>query len=276
MLSSAASCLLPEARLTEGEETRELIRAGAGGAASSAGGTSSVNAAGGTYRATSEAGAAGVLNGTGNTAGAGARPSVRDAGQSSAVDLDGGSGCGGACGAGEACVIAADCESGVCAGLGCDPGTSACCQAPSCDDGVANGAEPAVDCGNVTCGLCATGSSCGQDAQCLSGFCELGRCADPGSCTDFIRNGTETGVDCGGARCPVCRDLSPCREHADCFNNNCSSGICISCGDATLNGTETDIDCGGPDPFCVRCAAGQRCQINTDCASGFCFDGFCG
>jgi hypothetical protein len=48
-----------------------------------------------------------------------------------------------------------------------------------------------------------------------------------------------------------------------------------SCGDDVINGTETDFDCGGADPFCRRCAAGRRCLIGTDCASGVCQAGFC-
>lgn len=193
------------------------------------------------------------------------------------LDVDCGGPCAAGCGVGVACASASDCRSGVCEPGACASGVATCCQAPSCNDEVLNGTEPVTDCGNFTCGLCDEGSSCGQDAHCQSGFCQQGLCANPGTCTDFIPNGTETGTDCGGGRCPVCRDLSPCREDSDCFNNNCDpNGICISCGDTVVNGTETDQDCGGDDPFCQRCRPGQRCGINTDCASGFCFNGFCG
>jgi hypothetical protein len=148
--------------------------------------------------------------------------------------------------------------------------------APSCTDGVQNGSEPFADCGNTACGPCSLGQSCGADEHCETGFCELGLCADPGRCDDDIRNGRETSVDCGGGSCPVCPDLSLCTSDSDCFNDNCDErGICISCGDATINGTETDIDCGGDDPYCIRCVAGQRCLVDSDCASGSCLGNLC-
>lgn len=187
--------------------------------------------------------------------------------------------CGGRCpdcATGRACNGAADCQSGVCRGGGCAGGVARCCQAPSCTDGVANGGEPLVDCGNVACGLCAIDHACTLDAQCQSGFCPAGSCADPGTCTDSTLNGTETAVDCGGNRCPRCVDRLPCLQDADCVNNNCFNNICISCGSTVLDGTETDIDCGGADPACRRCNPGERCLINSDCLSNGCFTGFCG
>jgi hypothetical protein len=128
----------------------------------------------------------------------------------------------------------------------------------------------------VACGLCAIDHACTLDAQCQSGFCPAGSCADPGTCTDSTLNGTETAVDCGGNRCPRCVDRLPCLQDADCVNNNCFNNICISCGSTVLDGTETDIDCGGADPACRRCNPGERCLINSDCLSNGCFTGFCG
>jgi len=55
---------------------------------------------------------------------------------------------------------------------------------PTCDDGILNGTETAVDCGNVECGPCPT-------------------------CDDGIQNGLETDIDCGGNLCEPC----------DCFDN---------------------------------------------------------
>jgi hypothetical protein len=187
--------------------------------------------------------------------------------------------CGGSCDpcdTGLACVVAADCASAVCGALACAPGALLCCQAPSCDDDVANGTEPFVDCGNAACGGCPVGNTCGLSQQCITGLCQGGRCAVPPTCTDNITNGLESDTDCGGPDCPRCRDLSECNGPGDCINNNCDpTGICISCGDATRNGTETDVDCGGADPFCLRCAPGQACGSNSDCATGFCLGGFC-
>ncbi len=187
--------------------------------------------------------------------------------------------CGGPCadcGTGERCNNAFDCLSRVCGAGGCAAGAQLCCQAPSCGDGIANGGEPVPDCGNAACGLCAVGAVCTASAQCQSGLCQAGRCADPGSCTDGVRNGTETAVDCGGDRCPRCADRLPCVQASDCINNNCFNGVCISCGSGVIDGTETDIDCGGSDPFCQRCLPGARCLIGSDCQSGVCNGTFCG
>jgi hypothetical protein len=43
--------------------------------------------------------------------------------------------------------------------------------------------------------------------------------------------------------------------------------------DAVQNGDETDVDCGGPT--CPKCAQGQVCDVNNDCASGSCAGGVC-
>jgi hypothetical protein len=183
--------------------------------------------------------------------------------------------CGGACSnctAGRACAAASDCESGVCGGAGCAASVPLCCQAPNCTDGVRNGSELALDCGNAACGLCAVGSACAADLLCASGLCQQGSCRD--SCTDAALNGTETGVDCGGL-CARCADRLPCNVPGDCVSNNCFGNVCVSCASGVVDGTETDIDCGGADPSCRRCNPGERCQVNSDCSSGFCLAGLC-
>jgi hypothetical protein len=189
------------------------------------------------------------------------------------TDVDCGGSCG-ECATGQACDAAGDCESQSCRAGGCGAGVERCCQAASCVDGVRNGAEIDVDCGGG-CGLCPLSARCAQDNQCESDFCEAGLCADPGTCNDGVRNGRESSVDCGGDRCPLCADQSPCNQASDCVNDNCFEGVCISCGSGVIDGTETDVDCGGSDPFCRRCLFGERCLVGSDCASGFCNNGFC-
>jgi hypothetical protein len=196
-------------------------------------------------------------------------------GSESAVD------CGGVCpldcADGAACLVNADCQSQVCDDTGCAAGLALCCQEPSCDDGVRNGGEPVVDCGNAACELCPLGNPCFAGAQCASGTCTGGACANPPTCTDNALNGNESAVDCGGDTCQRCQDRQTCNAAADCVNNNCDAfGICISCGDNVRDGTETGVDCGGADPFCRRCNAGEGCFANTDCISQFCFNGLCG
>ncbi|MFT4662199.1 MAG: hypothetical protein ACI8XB_002487 [Patiriisocius sp.] len=67
-------------------------------------------------------------------------------------------------------------------GSGC-LGTVCAAAQPTCDDGILNGTETGIDCGNAQCGPCPT-------------------------CIDGIQNGNETGIDCGGADCTPC----PCAD----------------------------------------------------------------
>ena len=56
---------------------------------------------------------------------------------------------------------------------------TACPSCPTCDDGIMNGDETAIDCGGNECLPCPT-------------------------CDDGIQNGDETFVDCGGGSCDIC------------------------------------------------------------------------
>jgi len=107
--------------------------------------------------------------------------------------------CGGNCApcwAGQACVVADDCQSGVC--------TNGMCQLPTCSDGVKNDGETGLDCGAGSCeNPCADGEGCITQDDCQSGVCKVGICQAP-SCTDATENGDETGIDCGGTNCKAC------------------------------------------------------------------------
>ena len=72
--------------------------------------------------------------------------------------------------------------------------TNGQCAAPTCDDGVRNGQEPGVDCGAGCNAPCPTGSTCGQNADCVEGICTDGRCATP-TCSDGLQNGGERSLD---------------------------------------------------------------------------------
>jgi hypothetical protein len=180
------------------------------------------------------------------------------------------------CADAEPCLVATDCASGVCAPLACSPEVASCCQAPACSDGIANGDEPVIDCGNVACGPCAVDHACLQNENCASGSCVNGACA-PVTCLDTQLNGTETGIDCGGSdpACARCADGITCSVGPDCASGTCLDGVCISCSDQLLNGTETDTDCGGVASACARCAPGRLCLADTDCTSGVCQGGRC-
>jgi hypothetical protein len=177
------------------------------------------------------------------------------------------------CTTGQACESSVDCQSGVCRSGGCDPGVERCCQAPSCDDGVQNGGEPSIDCGNAGCGLCPLNNPCTQNGQCASGACVGGSC-QLGPCADGVTNGSETDTDCGGEN-PACERCAPgdtCARNQDCASGSCLDGQCAACADGVRNGNETDRDCGGS---CGACEPGEECNIDTDCQSGACQDGRC-
>jgi hypothetical protein len=167
--------------------------------------------------------------------------------------------CAAGCEPGTPCEVAGDCSSGVCEATDCDAGVDSCCQAPSCEDGVRNGSEPVVDCGNGACGLCATGQDCTDDDQCATGLCGANdTCQVPPTCDDGLRNGNEGDVDCGGSdpTCPRCDTGDRCRIDTDCDEDSCVDGACASCDDGILNGDEERVDCGGDDsncPACPRC-----------------------
>jgi hypothetical protein len=184
--------------------------------------------------------------------------------------------CGGTCpgcAVGQPCASAGDCESGVCDAADACAGSERCCQAASCADGVLNGGEPVVDCGNAACGLCPVGHECTQAAQCASGVCSDGVC-QPGPCENGVQNGSETDTDCGGFNpdCRRCGAGDACVRDQDCVSGSCVGGACSSCGDSLLNGNESDVDCGGN---CGPCQPGLVCNADADCQSGACQDGLC-
>src|SRR5215510_13577462 len=91
----------------------------------------------------------------------------------------------------------------------------------SCDDGIKNGNETAVDCGGPAgtgCGavrLCPVGQACQAGTDCVSGVCEGSTCGE-GDCFDGFENGDESDVDCGGNECELCAAGKKCRSELDC------------------------------------------------------------
>ena len=157
--------------------------------------------------------------------------------------------------------------------------TAGTCQAESCDDGVLNQGEAAVDCGGPCPSPCPAGAACAGDADCGDGFvCATAtqRCTAE-SCQDGALSGSETLVDCGGGVCPGCPPSSPCSSGDDCDSGICSQQLCAeaACPDGVANGAESGLDCGGADASCPRCADGQACLGATDCTSARCSAGVC-
>ena len=183
--------------------------------------------------------------------------------------------CGGSCKAcqdGQACVVAADCLSGVC--------IAGACARATCSDHVKNAAESDVDCGGggdqrSPCERCVAGQACGDGTDCESSVCAGGVC-QAATCADGIKNGTETYTDCGGS-CTACSDGGICRAPMDCASGFCDGTVCrpATCSDLVRNGTETAVDCGGVDG-CAACGDGVTCAVDRDCASEICQGGACG
>jgi hypothetical protein len=194
--------------------------------------------------------------------------------------------CGGAavCSVGAECAFSTDCASQVC--------TDGKCAVPTCADGVRNGNETAVDCGDfqgvcVSCedydscavdGLRAENCGCTRANQCASKSCSGGKCVVP-TCSDGIANQGETDIDCGSdVECGGGTTSTPCASGCRCVAGvNCASGVCIdqkciarSCSDGVKNGDEKDVDCGGS---CGACAPGMQCvDSDADCKSQICSD----
>jgi hypothetical protein len=142
----------------------------------------------------------------------------------------------------------------------------------SCQNGVQDGAETAIDCGGGTCAPCLVGQSCAANADCYSRYCSGGWCTAP-TCSDGVQDALETGVDCGGPDCAACNGSS-CTSQFECRSGFCLNGACVvTCPNGYVDGSETDVDCGGPGQ-CARCATGQRCYAGADCTSQVC-NGFC-
>jgi hypothetical protein len=146
---------------------------------------------------------------SGNCAGSGTKtcqaPSCNDSKlNGNETDVDCGGGDCPACDHGKLCMNGSDCQSLVCSCPASDPTCAMpTCQVGSCDDGVMNGTEVAVDCGPTCLGQCQTDDPCLDNNWCLSGVCDNDVCQAP-TCTDQVKNGTETGIDCGGGTCPPC------------------------------------------------------------------------
>jgi hypothetical protein len=90
----------------------------------------------------------------------------------------------------------ADCLSGVCNGITCQP--------PTPFDGIKNGGETGIDCGypGGPPYTCKNFEGCHTSTDCISRVCYNGYCQVP-TCYDATMNGFEQGVDCGGL-CPPC------------------------------------------------------------------------
>lgn len=149
------------------------------------------------------------------------------------------------CASGKTCYITADCISQTCMGGICIAPTTG-----TCNDGIQNQDETAVDCGGATCNACGIGKTCLLNRDCLVGSV----------CTTTTNTLT------------VSTPWGPATQTVT--SNTCTAVSGGSCSDGIKNGAETDVDCGGN--VCSACNAGRTCTLNSDCVSGLtCFNGVC-
>jgi hypothetical protein len=119
------------------------------------------------------------------------------------------------------CAVGDDCESFSCIEL--NPSVGRVCAQATCSDGVWNGSESDVDCGEGMCQLCGVQQQCNDDNDCdvgltCKGFCEVGdhctpRVCVPGGCDNGIKDGEETLTDCGGTQCGECPEMYRINNH---------------------------------------------------------------
>ncbi|NJL43702.1 MAG: hypothetical protein HC945_00005 [Nitrosarchaeum sp.] len=135
---------------------------------------------------------------------------------------------------------------------GSPPESELCLYEGTCDDGVWNQGEEALDCGGPCppCPTCTDGIQNGLETGTDCG----GTCDPCPGCTDGIKNHNESDIDCGGP-CTACSPGASCRVAEDCKSTVCSAGQCLapSCQDNVRNQDETGTDCGGPCEACPTC-----------------------
>lgn len=210
------------------------------------------------------------------------------------TDVDCGGPCS-SCAVGQQCLIDADCSSGSCTDWGTGLAAADGMRCSSCTNGLRDGLETDVDCGADACGnTCSIGFGCSTGADCTSGNCDGGVCAQPTpaqTCNDDVMGEHETCTDGGGdqctarplrKRCNSC-DADPaspgtvfqdaatcgCEQRRDCSSRKCFNGFCFSCANGLKDGSESGTDCGGD---CAACPAGETCTSSWDCASRSCVD----
>lgn len=167
----------------------------------------------------------------------------------------------------QGCLLNSDCVSKVC-------GIYFVCEAPACNDGVANGTESDTDCGGICGPYCQTNAKCNANNDCVTDNCAGGLCAVK------LANGIT------------------CTADADCTYGHCVDGVCcdsacteecLSC-DGAVNGGYPGI-CAGiqvgiADTMCkgvqvcnyngvCSLPQGSACTNGNQCVYGNCYDNVC-
>ena len=127
----------------------------------------------------------------------------------------------GDCQLNEPCTDNSDCESRFC--------FNNKCSGSSCEDGIKNQGESAVDCGGQ-CNKCQNNQACNIHNDCQSNFCSFGFCKLQEICSDGRFSPGESDIDCGGP-CPnKCSEGRSCDVTEDCNGGlQCVSSLCKKC-----------------------------------------------
>ncbi|KAH9257964.1 hypothetical protein BASA81_003983 [Batrachochytrium salamandrivorans] len=179
------------------------------------------------------------------------------------TDVDcGGQLCVAKCQPSQDCLADSDCESNDC--------YEGVCASQACHNLLKDGSETDVDCGGASCRPCVIAQQCQVDQDCGSGLCsEFHFKCQPPECT----------TKCGGGLCDPCPVNVACSSDSDCESGYCfgegvnadhrtsrfvfpeaARGVCLA--------SQCRLECGQGE--CPGCAAGQPCQVNSECASGQC------
>ncbi|HKO52278.1 MAG TPA: hypothetical protein VJV79_31435 [Polyangiaceae bacterium] len=198
------------------------------------------------------------------------------------TDLDcGGDGCRATkpCALTQSCVIHADCASGSC--------QASKCVAATCQDGIKNQGETAVDCGGATCAQagskCANGQACEKSLDCTDGFCLNNTCS--GACkgkppTLGCPCTPDNSLACAGTAQAVkliCTVGSWATNGVACPQGyNCSQGACKLVIPECLaaGASKTYCEAATPSTQSFQCDADLVSSSGTSCA-GVCKSGAC-
>ncbi len=167
----------------------------------------------------------------------------------------------------QGCLFNTDCQSKVC-------GIYFACEAPTCNDGVANGTETDKDCGGLCGPYCVQGANCNGNGDCTTQNCVAGICAAK------LANGVvcSADVDCTTGHCVdgVCCD-DKCTDECwtcDGASNGGYPGVCagmqVGIADTMCKGNQVcnnNAVCSSP--------LGSPCTSGAQCIYGNCYDGVC-
>ena len=155
---------------------------------------------------------------------------------------------------------------------------------PDLDDGLS--CDEDSDCASAHCqnGLCCgEGYCCDEDADCLEDFAAPPICDEPGLCQGFridawCENNTchSTAPIDDDSECTSQVQADPCGHFLDVFCNGDSIQSSPLCPEACGTGAQCDEGYTCKASACVaQKGDAKECDVDTDCTSGHCANGFC-